>query len=161
MEIRVAGGADMNHCGHVELDHFLVERIPKFIGKRWSSPVASRWIRIEIASDETQLIDTPLELRNRIRNRNALRLRKLAYTDKFLRIQLAYAIDQIVAMLRPVAARCLVSDMVSHPRRARRKNREVTAALSLKFQLRAFKAFANLVIGDLESALGRHVRWIL
>src|SRR5207237_9945056 len=153
--------ADVIHFGHVEVHHFLVERIPVFVGKRWSCPVPSRWIGIEIASDETQLIDTPLEFGNRIRDRNALRLRKLAYTDKILRIQLAYAMDEIVAVLRPVAARGLVSNVMTHTRCERRKNRTVGAAVSLKFQLGAFEAFANLLISDLEAALGRHIRGIL
>src|SRR5437899_11055934 len=57
MEIGITGGADVNHCWHVELDHFLVERIPMLVGQRWGIPIASRWIRIQIAANKTQLLD--------------------------------------------------------------------------------------------------------
>ena len=62
MEIRITGGADVNHCRHVELDHSFVKRIPMLVGQWWGIPTASRWIRVQIASNKTQLLDTPFKL---------------------------------------------------------------------------------------------------
>src|SRR6185503_11461739 len=73
----------------------------------------------------------------------------------------AHAIDQVVAVFGPVAAGGLVSNMVSHDRRARREDGDVGTTLTLQFELSAFKAFANLIVSDVERAFGRNVRGIL
>ena len=40
---------------------------------------------------------------------------------------------------------------MAHAGGARRKDRDVGAALALQFQLRAFEARANLIVGDAQS----------
>src|SRR5437764_8551067 len=57
MEVRVAACADMNHGGHVELDHFLVKRIPMLVCQGRRSPMTARRVRIQIAANEAQLLD--------------------------------------------------------------------------------------------------------
>src|SRR5215211_2863163 len=63
--------------------------------------------------------------------------------------------DQVVGVLGPVAADQLVAEVVAHPARARREQREIGAALALHLELTIFDAFADLIIGDVHLALAR------
>ena len=78
VEVGIAGRRHVDHRRHVELDHLLVERIPVAVGERRRRPVAARRIRIQIAAHESELIHAARELIDRMRNRNAGRLRQLA-----------------------------------------------------------------------------------
>ena len=78
VNVRVARAGDVHHGGDVELDHLLVEPIPVPIGERWRRPVAAGRIGIEIAADEAELHDAPLELHDRVVQRRAGPLRQLA-----------------------------------------------------------------------------------
>src|SRR5262249_20524050 len=111
-------------------------------------PVAARWIRIQVAADHAELGDASLELADAVPWRHARRLRQLADADEVVGIQLAHAMDQIVAAPGPVKARRRIPDVMRHGRRARRKDRDVGPALALKLELRALEALADLVVRD-------------
>src|SRR3569833_1390472 len=66
MEVRVAGGAHVHHCGHVELNHLFVQRVPVPIGERRRVPMSARRIGIQIAANESQFLHTPFELRGAV-----------------------------------------------------------------------------------------------
>ena len=151
----------MDHRGNVELHHLLVERIPPAVGERRLLPIAPRRVRIEIAADKAELLHAALELRDAVRRRHARALRKLAHADEVLGIERAGAVDQLVAVLGPVAARGFVADVMAHPHRTRREDGEVGAALALLLELRALEARADLVVADSERSLGRRVLGIL
>ena len=72
---------------------------------------------------------------------------------KLFGIERADAMNQIVAVLRPVQARGRIADVVGHRRGARREDRDVGAALALKLQLRVLQALTNLVVADVDGAL--------
>jgi hypothetical protein len=71
VKLRVARRADVNHGRNVELDHRFVERVPPAVGQRRLLPVPARGIRIQIAADESQLVDAALELGNASFGRHA------------------------------------------------------------------------------------------
>src|SRR5262249_25289337 len=135
-------------------------RIPILVRQRRSRPVASRRIGIQIAADEAQFMNAPFEFCNRIFRGYTGRLRQLANAYKILRVEGTHSIDQIIAVLGPVAADRFIADVMAHGRSTRRKNRDVGAALPLKFQLSAFEAFSNLIVADIQRALYRNIRWI-
>ena len=58
--------------------------------------------------------------------------------------------DKVVADARPMLAVVRIADMVRHAGRPRRKDRDVGAAFALEFELRAFEALADLVVGDAD-----------
>jgi hypothetical protein len=120
--------------------------------------VAAGGIRIEIAADEAKLLDAALELAHRVLRRHARRLRQLANADEVLRIEVADAMDQIVADLRPFEADALVAHMMAHAGGARRKDREIGAALALELALILLDALANLVVGHFQRGARRHHR---
>src|SRR5207248_222887 len=76
--------------------------------------------------------------------RLSLRLRQLAHADEIFWKRRADAVDEVVADLRPFEAHGKIADMVPHTGSARREDRQVRAALALKFQLRALDARADL-----------------
>ncbi len=160
VKYRVTGRADVHHGGHIQLHHLFVERIPVAVSERRRSPVAPRRIGIQVAADETELVYAALQLLDAIFGRNAGRLRQLAHADEVTRVQRADAVNQIVALLRPVQAGGRVANMMRHGRSARRKNGDIRAALALQLELRAFQAFADLVVADVDGALGTRLRWI-
>src|SRR6185437_9215716 len=51
VEDGIGSGGDVDHPGHVELDHLLIERIPPAVGERRILPVAAAWVGIEVAAD--------------------------------------------------------------------------------------------------------------
>src|SRR4029453_4835551 len=63
--------------------------------------------------------------------------------------------DEIVADLRPLLAHREVADVMTHARCTRREDREIGAALALKFELRAFDAGPDFVIRHFEARTGR------
>ncbi len=139
----------MHHGRHVELHHFFVQRIPMPIGQRRRCPMAPGRIRIQIAADESQILDAALEFRGAVDRRGRRRLRQLTDPDEVVRIQGNDAMDQVIAALRPAAAGRLIADVVRHGGRARRKDRQVGAAGPLQFQLGILQAVANLIVADL------------
>ena len=90
----------------------------------------------------------------------ARRLRQLADANEVLGEQPADAVDQIVAVTRPVQARGRVADVMRHRRRARREDRDVGAAIVLELELR-LHALAQLIVADLKRAARRRGRRIL
>ena len=68
--------------------------------------------------------------------------------------------DQIVAVLGPMQARCGIANMMRHRGSARRKDRHIRSTLALQLELRVFQAFANLVVADVELSLGRNMRGV-
>ncbi len=148
MEVRIARRRYVDHRRHVERDHLLVERIPMLVGERRRLPMAARRVGIEIAADEAQLGHAALQLRNRVGDRHARRLRQLAHTDEVFRIQVDDTLDEVVACARPGGRSRLVADVVRHRRRTRRKNRDVCATLALQLELVLLDRLADLVIAD-------------
>src|ERR1017187_3236891 len=148
VEIRIAGSADVHHGGHIEFHHLLVQRIPMPVGQRRGVPMTSGRVGIEVAADEAQLAHAALELCRAVGRGDAGGLRQLADTDEVLRIQLAYAVDQLVADARPLRTDRLVAEMMPRRRGPRRKYRQVGAALALQFELRFLEAVADLIVAD-------------
>ena len=64
--------------------------------------MAARGIGVQVAPDEPEIVDAPLEFRNTVGERVARRLWQLADADKILRVKRADALNQIVAVLGPV-----------------------------------------------------------
>jgi hypothetical protein len=138
----------MDHRRHVERDHRLVEGMPESVGERRRGEMASAWVRVEIAADETEFGDAALEFRDRSSHVGAGALRQHAGADERIRVQSADAADEIIRMAGPDLRHLLVADMRRHRGGARRKNRHVGAALSDQAELVGLDSFANLVIGD-------------
>ena len=157
----VARRADVDHRRHVERDHRFVERVPVAIGERRRGPVTARRIRVQVAADEAELVDAAFELANAVVRRYARRLRQLADADEVVGIQRADAVDQIVAVLRPVQAGGRVADVMPHPRGARGKDRHIRAALALQLQLRPLEALPDLVVRDRNRAFLTRLRRVL
>src|SRR3984893_9758421 len=161
VEIRVARGADMDHCRHVELDQFFVKRIPPAVGERRRVPVAARRIGIEIAADETKLVDAAREFADAILRIDAGRLRQLAHADEIVGIEGGEAVNQVVRNLRPFEAHAFVADVMRHAGRARREDGEAGAALALELELGAPDARAQLVVADLDGGWRGLLRRVL
>ena len=93
--------------------------------------------------------------------RHARRLRQLAHAHEVIRVQLTHAVNQIVAVPRPVRTGRRVPNVMRHGRRARREDGDVGAALALQLELRAFQTFPDLVVADLDFAVVGRLRRIL
>src|SRR5690606_18432064 len=117
--------------------------------------VAAGRVRVQVAADEAELEDAALELAHAAVDRCAGRLRQLRDADEVLRIELREPVDQVVAMLGPRAARRLVADVVPHPARTRREQRDVGAPLPLELELIPLDAFPELIVADVQRALDR------
>src|SRR6185503_13021935 len=152
---RVARFADVHHRGHLELAHLFVQRVPVPIRQRRSVEEPAARVGIQIAADETKLVDATFELAYRRVDRRARRLRQLRDADEILRVELREPVDQIVAVLGPRFARRRVAEVMTHPARARAEDRDVRAALALQLELRALHARAQLIVADRERALLR------
>ena len=83
-------------------------------------------------------LDTPPQLGDRAVDGGAGRLRELAHRREVRRVQVAHPTDELVLVLRPERRRVFVADVVGHPARPRREQREIGAALALELQLRSF-----------------------
>src|SRR5476651_2501120 len=136
----------MDHGGHVQLHHCFVERIPRAIGQRRPGPITARWVRVEIAAYKTKLLDTAAQLGNAVLGRYPGRLRQLADTHEVARKHLAYAMNQVIALLRPVRVGVGAGQVMTHARSPWRKDGEISAALPLNAQLTCFDAVANLLV---------------
>src|SRR5712691_9561799 len=123
--------------------------------------MSARRIGIEIAADETELVDAAFELPNAVLRIDSGRLRQLADTDEVVRVKPGEAVDQFVRYLRPFKAHAFVADMVRHAGRARREDRKTGAALALELELCAFDARAQFVIADIESGRRRLLPGVL
>ena len=146
----------MDHAGHIELDHLLIERIPGFISHRRRVEVAAGWVRVQVAADESHL-HAALELRRGVLRIDARRLRELADADEILGIERNDTRDQIVADLRPFHADAFVADVVPHARGAGREDGQVGAALPLQLELVLLDALPDLVIRHLQLRPRRHL----
>src|SRR5580704_11043998 len=113
----------MNHGRDVELDQLLVERIPQAIGEWQPIPITPGRIGIEVAADETELLDAARQLADAALRIDAGRLRQLTDADEILRIELGQAVDQLVRYLRPFEADAFIADMVGHAGGPRREDR--------------------------------------
>ena len=155
VERGIAGLAHVHHRRHVELAELFVHRVPPLVGERRLGELAARGIGIEIAADEAEFLHAALELGDDAARIHARRLRQLADADEVLRIQLANAVDELVAVLGPVPARGLVADVMTHGAGARREDRHVGAARALQLELRVLETVADLVVADGDAALRR------
>ena len=155
VERGIAGLAHVHHRRHVELAELFVHRVPPLVGQRRLGEFPARRIGIEIAADEAEFVHAAFELGNHAARIDARRLRQLADADEVLRVQLADAMDQLVAMLGPVPAGGLVADVMPHGAGARREDRDVGATRALQLELRILEAVADLVVADRDAALRR------
>ena len=80
VEVGVAGGGDVDHRRHVELDQRLVQREPVRVGERRRGPVPAGRVGVEVAADEAQLLDAPAQLGDGVVERAARRLRAAGTT---------------------------------------------------------------------------------
>ncbi len=62
VEARIAGCANVNHGGYVEIDHFFVYRVPVMVAQRRGIPEPTGWIEAEVAANEFKFINATLEL---------------------------------------------------------------------------------------------------
>jgi hypothetical protein len=147
VEIRIARRRNMNHRRHLELAQLLVDRVPMHGGERRVGPVAARRVGVQVDADETELVHDAFELRNAVRGRCAGKLRQLSDTDEIVGQQLADAMNEVVGDRRPLHADRLGADVMRHRGGARRKNREIAAAVFLHLQLR-LNAFHQNVVAD-------------
>ena len=157
----VAGGADVDHRGHVELHHLLVEGIPPAVAQGRVGPVAAARVRVQVAADEAELVDTTFQLPDAGGGRHAGGLRKLGDAGEILGVEPGDPVDEVVAVLGPGDAGGFVAEVVAHPARTRREDGEIRATLALQPELRAFQALADLVVGDVEPALDVPVQGVL
>ena len=152
----VARAGAVDHRRHVQLHHLLVERVPVTVAERRVRPVAAGRVRVEVAADETQLVDGALQLlHDAPLRRHAGRLRQRARADEAVRVDVADALDHVVVDLGPVAADELAAEVVAHPGGARREDGNVRAALVLQLQLAVLQRGAYLVVGDVDRVLHR------
>src|SRR5262249_50432080 len=138
VEVRVARHAHVDHRRHVELDHLLVERVPPLVRERRGLPVTPRGGGGQGAAEETEFLYAPPQLGDAVGRGYTRGLRELADAHEALGKQRAHAMDQIVALLRPVQAGRRVADVVPHTGRTRREDGYVGSAFSLQFQLCLF-----------------------
>src|SRR3954471_16756344 len=64
-------------------------------------------------------------------------------------------------MFGPVPAGGFIANVMCHGRSPRRENRDVGAAFALQFELRAFQAFTDLIVGDVDCAFGWNTGCVL
>src|SRR6516165_3683536 len=145
---RVARGADMDHRRNVILDHLLIDRIPVAVAERRVLPMAAGGIGVQIDPDKPVFIDAAVDLGDTVLWRDARTLRQHRYTDKVLRKQRADPVDQLVAGAGPGFADRRIAQVVAHAGGARRKDRQIGAALALHLELATVDRLADLVVGD-------------
>src|SRR6516164_2245664 len=145
---RVARHADMDHRRNVVLDHLLIDRIPVAVAERRVLPMAAGGIGVQIDPDKPVFIDAAVDLGDTVLWRDARTLRQHRYTDKVLRKQRADPVDQLVAGAGPGFAGRRIAQVVAHAGGARRKDRQIGAALALHFELTTLDRLADLVVGD-------------
>jgi hypothetical protein len=155
VEVRVARRADMHHRRDIVLHHLLVDGVPPFVGERRVGPFAARGIGVEIDADEAEILHQPVDFGQAVLRRLSRHLRQLTDADELVGIKVADAFDRVVADLGPVPVGGLTADMMCHGRRARRKNGQVGAALTLQLELRTLDALAQLIIAHLQPCLRR------
>jgi aminopeptidase N len=151
---RVARGGDVDHGRHVELGHRLVQREPVGVGQRRRGPPRAGRVRVQVAADEPELGDAPLELGHRRVQRLARDLRELAHAGEARGEQPGDPVDKVVAHPRPGDRGGRVGDVVAHGRRPRGEDRQVGAALARDPQLVGLDRLPDLVVADRR--VGRH-----
>ena len=131
VEVWIAARSHVDHRRHIKLAQFFVDRIPVAIDQRRIGPVTARWIGIQVHADKAEFIDDPLQLRNTVLRRDTGKLRQLPDADEIIRQQHAQAMNDVIADRGPLLAHRLGADVMRHAGRARRKDRQVTAAFAL------------------------------
>ena len=157
----VAGGADVDHGGHVQFAQFLIEGIPIAVSQGRAAPVAAGRIRVQVAANEAELMHAALQLGDAVAQRGAGGLRQLRHAHEIVRVKPGDAVDQLVAMLGPVLGGVGVADVVPHPAGPGGEDGEVRAPLRLHLQLGALQAVTDLLVGDVDQALGAGIHGIL
>ena len=152
LELRVARRRDVDHPRHVELAHRLPQRPPRPVGQRRPGPVATGRVGVDVAPDEPELLDAAAQFGNAGVDGRTRRLGQLAHRREVVGVQPADAVDEVVLVAGPVPGRVLVADVVAHPARPRREDRDVGAALALQAQLVGLDALADLVVGHVDRA---------
>ena len=106
-------------------------------------------IGVEVAADETQLLDAAAQLAHAGGKVRLGALRQHADADEGFGKQLRHAVDQVVAVLRPGLGHLLVADVMRHGGCARRKDRQIRTAFPDQPQLVVLDRLADLVIRNL------------
>src|SRR5215469_1180280 len=114
VKARIARRADVYHRRYIEVDYLLIERVPPAIGQRGISPIAPRWIRIEIAANESKLGHATLEFLPTPPWLHPRALRQLADPHEVARVQSADPVNKIVADPRPFSAGLCGANVVGH-----------------------------------------------
>src|SRR4029079_10649567 len=104
--------------------------------------------------DEAELLHAALELFAAVLQRHAGRLRQRADADEAIRVQRAGAVNQVVADFGPVPADLRAAEEVPHRRRSRLEHHDVDAALVEQLDLSLLERTADLVVADVDHALG-------
>ena len=143
----------MDHRRHIQIAHGLVERVPVSVAERQILPVAAGRIRIQVATDETHLVNAAAKLGDAGLDRCLRTLRQLADRHEIRREDIADAADQVIAMFGPGLRSAGIADMVAHPAGARRKDGDIRAAFLLHAKLVGLYALADFIITDRHHAL--------
>ena len=61
VERGITGGADVDHCWHVQLDHLFVQRVPVAVGQWRFLPVTAGRVWAQVAADKAELVDAPFQ----------------------------------------------------------------------------------------------------
>ena len=161
MEAAIAAGRHVDHRGDVVLHHLFVDGVPALVGQRGRSPVAARWIGIQVDADVAVLFNALHQLGNAGRGVHAGRLGQHGCWDEVVGEQLADTEAQLVADGSP-GARCLeVTDVVRHKGGAGAEDGQVRAAFLHQAQLVGFDGLADFVVADLQGSHRRGLAWVL
>ena len=159
VEVLVARRRHVDHRRHVELAHRLPQRPPVAVPQRRPGPEPAGRVGVDVAADEAHLDDAPLAVRRREPSMAAPGDCGSWHTGaKFSGYRSHTRRIELVLVLRPERRRVLVADVVAHPARPRREQREVGAAVALEPQLGGLEAGPDLVVGHLDRALLTDVR---
>ena len=150
VEAGVATGRYVDHRGNVVFDHLLVDRIPVAVGQRRRLPVSAGRIRVQIDSDEAELLDAFFEFGNAGGGINARTLRQHRCPDEMPGKQPRDPIAQFIADRRPFGRDLEVADVMGHEAGARAEDREIAAALLHQPQLIVLDQFPKLVVANLQ-----------
>jgi hypothetical protein len=151
-----ARGVDVRR--NVKLAEFFVERIPVAVAQRrrfLASVLVG--IGVEEAADEAQFLDATLELRERLSDRRAGRLRQTGDAEEPVGIELRLPVDNVVALLGEPAhqpGRLLTVHELKRPRRDQLHIGSMLVQrieVALGADLGMIKRRAQLVIGNFDA----------
>src|SRR5262245_8848629 len=145
----------MNHQWNVQLLRLFIERIPVLFMYA-GCLLVSRWIRIEIGPDETELFNTAFKFRDAIACVLFLALRQLRHAAEAVRVELDDTGDDVVYRGSPEVLQ-KGSHPVPHRDRARADELNIDISVIHEFQMALLGVF-QLLVGHLQFPPGRVLR---